>query len=203
MATAETNEEKCDWLHTKFFPLPMLTSSIPSDPVYPPPAWTWEPISDDLLHRVVDKMKLYKATFSESIPNCVIKECTNLLIPFVGPIFRSLDELGHFPEEWAELRISVLRKPGKPDYDVPGAYRLITLKKGLPCWLYGAKDLQHIVEAEIAGIFPRTQFSKRPGRSTTDALHKVVKVVKDAWRVGKCCHCALHGSQGGVPQCSP
>ncbi|KAJ7315618.1 hypothetical protein DFH08DRAFT_631506, partial [Mycena albidolilacea] len=157
-ATAETNEEKCDWLRTEFFPPPMLTSSVPPDPVYPPPAWTWEPISDDLLRRAADKMKPYKAMFPESIPNCVIKECTKLLIPFVGPIFRSLDELGHFPEEWAELRISVLRKPGKPDYDVPGAYRLIALTKGLPRWLYGAKDLQQVAEAEIAGILPRNQF---------------------------------------------
>jgi hypothetical protein len=47
---------------------------------------------------------------------------------------------------------------------------------------YGAKDLQQVAEAEIAGILPRNQFRARPGRSTTDALHKLVKVVKDAWR---------------------
>ncbi|KAJ7353146.1 hypothetical protein DFH08DRAFT_628397, partial [Mycena albidolilacea] len=75
---------------------------------YPTPAWCWKPVSDDLLRRAAEKMKPYKATFPESIPNCVIKQCTNLLIPFVGPIFRSLDELGHFPDEWSELRIPVL-----------------------------------------------------------------------------------------------
>jgi hypothetical protein len=45
----------------------------------------------------------------------------------------------------------------------------------LPRWLYGAKDLQQVAKAEIAGILPANQFGARPGRSTTDALHKVVK----------------------------
>jgi hypothetical protein len=163
----------------------MPVSSVPPDPVFPPPAWEWKPVSDDLLHRAAEKMKPYKAMFPESIPNCVIKQCTNLLIPFVGPIFRSFDKLGHFPDDWSELRIPVLRKPGKPDYDVPGAHRPIALTKGLPQWLYGAKDLQQVAEAELAGILPANQFGARPGRSTTDALHKVVKVVKDAWRDDK------------------
>ncbi|KAJ7346404.1 hypothetical protein DFH08DRAFT_622902, partial [Mycena albidolilacea] len=157
-AEAATNEEKSDWLRAEFFPPRMAESSVPPDAVYPPPAWKWEPVSDELLRRAADKMKPYKATFAESIPNCVIKQCTNLLIPFVGPIFRSLDELGHFPEEWSELRIPVLRKPGKADYDVPGAYRPIALTKGLPRWLYGAKDLQQVAAAEIAGILPKNQF---------------------------------------------
>ncbi|KAJ7362928.1 hypothetical protein DFH08DRAFT_630807, partial [Mycena albidolilacea] len=158
IATAETDEEKCAWLRTEFFPPRMLVSSVPPDPVFPPPAWVWKPVSDDLLHRAAEKMKPYKATFPESIPNCVIKQCTNLLIPFVGPIFRSLDKLGHFPDDWSELRIPVLRKPGKPDYDVPGAHRPIALTKGLPRWLYGAKDLQQVAEAELAGILPANQF---------------------------------------------
>ncbi|KAJ7321392.1 hypothetical protein DFH08DRAFT_635296, partial [Mycena albidolilacea] len=129
VATAATNEEKCEWLCAEFFPPHMAESLVPPDAAYPPPAWEWKPISDELLRCAADKMKLYKATFPQSIPNCVIKQCTNLLIPFVGPIFRSLDELGHFPKEWSELRIPVLRKLGKADYDVPGAYHPITLTK--------------------------------------------------------------------------
>jgi hypothetical protein len=122
-----------------------------------------------------------------------------LLIPFVGPIFHSLDKLGHFPDDWSELRIPVLRKPGKLDYDVPGAHRPIALTKGLPRWLYRAKDLQVVAEAELAGILPANQFGARPGRSTTDALHKVVKVVKDAWRVGKVATVLCMDVKGAFP----
>ncbi|KAJ7347815.1 hypothetical protein DFH08DRAFT_936603 [Mycena albidolilacea] len=120
---AETDEEKCAWLRTEFFPPRMTVSSVPPDPVFPPPAWEWKPVSDDLLHRAAEKMKPYKATFPESIPNCVIKQ---------WPIFRSLDKLNHFPDDWSELRIPVLRKPGKPDYNVPGAHQPIALTEGLP-----------------------------------------------------------------------
>jgi hypothetical protein len=114
-ASAETDKDKCKWLQAEFFSPQMSVLSVPPDPVYPAPVWLWKPVSDDLLWCVADKMKPYKAMFPESIPNCVIKQCTNLLIPFVGPIFRSLDELSHFPDEWSELRIPVLQKPGKPD----------------------------------------------------------------------------------------
>jgi hypothetical protein len=57
VATAETDEEKCAWLRTEFFPPRMTVSSVPPDPVFPPPAWEWKPVSDDLLHRAAEKMK--------------------------------------------------------------------------------------------------------------------------------------------------
>ncbi|KAJ7364772.1 hypothetical protein DFH08DRAFT_799086 [Mycena albidolilacea] len=126
MATVESDEDKCSWLCAEFFPLQMPVSSVPPDPIYPPPAWQWKPVSDDLLCRTAEKMKPYKAMFPESMPNC--------------SICYLLDKLGHFPSEWSELRSPVLRKLGKPDYDVPGAYRPIALTKGLLRQLYGTKD---------------------------------------------------------------
>jgi hypothetical protein len=141
-------------------------------------------MSDDILRLAAGKMKPYKSTFPDSAPNCVIKICTDLLLPFLGPIYRSLDELRHYPAEWAELRILVMRKPGKSSYAELGAHRPIALSKGFARWLNGAKDIQQVSEAELAGVLPRNQYGARPGRSTTDALHKVFKVIKDAWREG-------------------
>ncbi|KAJ6453773.1 hypothetical protein C8R45DRAFT_846902, partial [Mycena sanguinolenta] len=158
LARAETNEEKCEWLKEEFFPPVMEESSVPDNPVYPPPAWEWKPVSDTLLRRAAARMKPYKATFPGSVPNCIIKECTNLLLPFLGPIYRSLDELGHFPEGWSELHVAVIRKPGKSDYANPGAHRPIALTKGFARWWYAAKTLQQVTEAELAGVLPDRQF---------------------------------------------
>ncbi|KAJ7138919.1 hypothetical protein C8R46DRAFT_813826, partial [Mycena filopes] len=156
--TAITNEDKSSWLRGEFFPAPMAESSVPEHTEYPPPAWEWEPVSDDLLRRAIGRMKPYKATFPDSTPNCVFLECTNLLVPFLGPIYRSLDDLEHYPADWAELRVVVLRKPGKPDYANPAAHRPIALTKGLPRLWYAAKTLQCVAEAELAGILPRNQY---------------------------------------------
>ncbi|KAJ7062845.1 hypothetical protein C8F01DRAFT_929311, partial [Mycena amicta] len=72
-------------------------------------------------------MKPYKATLPGSPANCVFKECENLLVPFLGPIFRALDRLKHYPDGWADIMTLVLRKPGKPDYTNPSAFRNIVL----------------------------------------------------------------------------
>ncbi|KAF7354515.1 RNA-directed DNA polymerase from transposon X-element [Mycena venus] len=199
VATAETNEEKVALFKEEFFPPKMEQSSVPANPVYPPPKWEWKPVTDEVIRRAIDKMQPYKATFPGSEPNCVFKQCTNLLLPFLGPIFRSLDELGHFPEGWNELRVLVLRKPGKASYTEPGAHRPIALTKGLPRLWYGCKTLQCVAEAELAGILPKNQFGACPGRSTTDALHKVVKVIKDAWREGKVATVLCMDVKGAFP----
>ncbi|KAJ7760951.1 hypothetical protein B0H16DRAFT_1312580, partial [Mycena metata] len=158
VGTAESNEAKSEWFRAEFFPPKMRVSSVPPDAGYPPPAWDYEPTSDEVLRRAIDKMKPYKATFPGSEPNCVFKECTNLLIPFIGPIYRSLDELEHFPDGWNELRVLVLRKPGKPSYAEAGAHRPIALTKGFARLWYACKATQWVAEAELAGILPANQF---------------------------------------------
>jgi exonuclease III len=197
--TAVTNEVKSQWLKKEFFPPAMEVSSVPAIPLYPPPAWEWKPVSDALIGCAIDCMKPYKATFPGTTPNCVFKECTNLLVPYLGPIYRSLDDLNHYPDGWAELRVLVLRKPGKSNYAEPGAHRPIALTKGLPRLWYACKTLQCVAEAELAGILPKNQYGARPGRSTTDALHKVVKVVKDAWRKGKVATVLCMDVKGAFP----
>ncbi|KAJ6589311.1 hypothetical protein B0H19DRAFT_923104, partial [Mycena capillaripes] len=86
----------------------MPTSSVPAEAEYPPPAWKWEPISDALLRRAIGRMRPYKATYPDSISNSVFVQNTNLLIPFIGPIFRTLDTLKHYPRGWADILSLVL-----------------------------------------------------------------------------------------------
>jgi hypothetical protein len=64
----------------------------------------------------------------------------------------------------------VLRKPGKPDYAVPGAYRPISLLNTLGKLLEAviARRLSYL--AEKHGLLPDTQFGRRPGRTTEQAL---------------------------------
>ncbi|KAJ7639657.1 hypothetical protein DFH06DRAFT_922415, partial [Mycena polygramma] len=152
------NEEKTRWLRQEFFPPKMPVSSVPADPVYPAPAWTWKPLSNKILHDAIARMKPYKATLPGTPPNCVFQECANILVPFLGPIYRSLQELEHFPDWWAALHILVLRKPGKGNYAVPGAHRPIALTDGWARVQYAALTLQTVSEAELAGVLPNNQY---------------------------------------------
>ena len=45
----------------------------------------------------------------------------------IHQIFTASVEIGYYPKRWKTALIIVLRKPGKPDYSVPGAYRPISL----------------------------------------------------------------------------
>jgi hypothetical protein len=104
-----------------------------------------------------------------------------LLVPFLGPIFRATFTLKIYPEQWKKSSTIVLRKPGRPDYSLPKAYRPITLLDTMAKLLSScvANDLTYI--AEQHQLLPPTHFGGRPGRSTTDSLHLLTKFITDAW----------------------
>ena len=85
-------------------------------------------------------------------------------------IFAASIELGYHPQRWRSAKIVVLRKPGKPDYSLPGAYRPISLLNTLGKLLEAviARRLSYL--AEHYGLLPDTQFGGRPGRTTEQAL---------------------------------
>ncbi|KAJ5244713.1 hypothetical protein N7489_004809 [Penicillium chrysogenum] len=63
-----------------------------------------------------------------------------------------------------------MRKPGKPDYSLPGAYRPISLLKTLGKLLEAVMARRLFFFAEQYGLLPDTQFGGRPGRTTEQAL---------------------------------
>ncbi|KAJ7117901.1 hypothetical protein C8R43DRAFT_831001, partial [Mycena crocata] len=152
------NEEKSALLRREFFPPKMAISAVPPNPVYPPPAWKWEPVSDALLHRAIRRMKPYKATYPGSTPNCVYINNANVLVPHLGPIYRSIDTLGYYPKNWSDVMTLVAPKPGKANYSDPSAWRPIVLAQGDSRLLNLAKTLQCSEEAELAGIFPSNHY---------------------------------------------
>ena len=85
---------------------------------------------------------------------------------FITGLFITSIDLGYHPKRWRSAKIVVLRKPGKPDYSVPGAYRPIsrlnTLGKLLKAVM--AQRLSHL--AEKHGLLPDTQFGGRQDHRT-------------------------------------
>ncbi len=78
----------------------------------------------------------------------------------------------------------VLRKPNKPDYTTPKAYRPITLLDTMSKTLLSCIARTLTVESERHELLERHQFGARPGHTTTDALHMLNSFVKDTWQKG-------------------
>ena len=83
---------------------------------------------------------------------------------------------------WKHFKTITLRKPGKPDYSLPKAYRPIALEDTLSKVVESLMARKLAMLAEQYDLLPPTHFGGRPGRNTTDAILHLVQQVKDAWR---------------------
>jgi Reverse transcriptase (RNA-dependent DNA polymerase) len=92
---------------------------------------------------------------------------------------------GYHPKSWRKAIAIALRKPNKPDYSNPRAYRLITLLECL------AKVLERIVAKHLTflagqlNLIPPNQFGGRSNCSTDDAIITFITDVQTAWNTGK------------------
>ncbi|EGD99960.1 hypothetical protein TESG_08624 [Trichophyton tonsurans CBS 112818] len=117
----------------------------------------------------------------DGIPALVWKHLWQYISKVVARIFAASIELGHYPRQWKRARIVVLRKPGKPDYSVPGAYRPISLLNTLGKLLEAVMARRLTYYAETHGLLPDTQFGGRPGRTTEQALLVLANAIDRAW----------------------
>jgi hypothetical protein len=92
------------------------------------------------------------------------------LWPYVSPtmtrIFKASIDLGHYPQQQKAAKIVVLRKPGKPDYTTPSAYRPISLLNTLGKLLEAATARRLPYYTETHRLLPDALFGGRPGPNT-------------------------------------
>ena len=112
-------------------------------------------------------------------------------------------ERGFLYKPWKASTTVVLRKPGKPRYNVPKAYRPIALLNMM--W----KTLTVIVASHITHLTEKHQlllqnhFRGRPGHITTDTLHLLTLKIKDAWCAGKVVAILFLDIEGAFPNAVP
>jgi len=179
--TTQDNNRKSELLYNVFFRPSPENDYVDPEHAYPPPVCEFNPITDKQIHRAITKLSPYKAPGLNGISNIVFIKCADILVPYMGPIFRATFSLRVYPDEWKRLSTIVLRKPGRPDYSIPKAYRPITLLDTMAKILSScvADDLTYI--AEEHNLLPQTHFGGRPGRSTIDSLHLLTKFITNSW----------------------
>lgn len=72
----------------------------------------------------------------------------------------------------------MLRKPGKPSYSKPGAWRLIALLNTISKLIESLMARRLSQAAEEHGLFPNTQMGARPSRLTETALKLLIAQVR-------------------------
>ena len=101
----------------------------------------------------------------------MFKNCADTLTPHLLCIYKAVFLLNTYYPAWREFNTVVLRKPGKPDYSVPKAYRPIALLNTTAKLLTAivTDNMSHLIKTNH--LLPSTHFGGRPGCSTTDSLH--------------------------------
>src|SRR5271155_4343362 len=176
------NQGKSKALHEVFFYQPPEDFGVDPNQQYPEPTIDFEEVSNEEIIRMAKSLNPYKAPGLNGISNSVLTHCADLLTPHLGPIFRATFNVGYYPQKWKKYKTIVLRKPGKPDYSIPNAYRPIALLNVFAKLLSACvKELwEH--HAERLSLLPKSQYGGCKGRTATDAIHSLVDFTKRVWR---------------------
>lgn len=184
--TVLTNEEKAEALGDIFFttpppPQPTLPPDDDAPSEHPTPLEPALPITEQRIHDHISRLAAHKAPGLDGIPNVVLKKCADHIASHLATIFNAVFELGVYHQSWKDSITCVLRKPGRPSYQAPKAYRPIALLSTIGKLLSAivADDMSRLIEEHE--LLPETHFGGRPCRTTTDALHYIVNRVKSAW----------------------
>jgi len=194
-----SNEEKAETFVKIFFPPPPPPTNEHEDYEYPEPLPDPPQITPEQLHKHLCKVSPYKAHGPDEIPNVVLQRCALLIHERLIRIFQAILNLNIYYDPWREFTTVVLRKPGKPSYIVPKAYRPVALIATM------AKILTSIVAEIISDLvethqlLPKTHFGGRPGRTTTDAVHYLTHKIKEAWRSDKVVSVLFLDVEGAFP----
>ncbi|CAG8891920.1 unnamed protein product [Penicillium nalgiovense] len=173
------NEDKARAFMDAFFPA-MNTPEI-SPPTATETELQWHPITELEIERSLKAAKGNTAPGEDNLPMLVWKKLWKYLKVFIVSIFTVCIELGHHPRQWRSAKIIVLRKPGKPDYSAPGAYRPISLLNTLGKLLEAVMARRLSYVAEKHSLLPNSQFGGRPGRTTEQALLVLSSAIDKAW----------------------
>jgi len=119
---AESNTDKSQLLFDSFYRAHNPEHGTKADAAYPPPKFVFAPITDAQVLRAISQLHAYKAPGDNNIPNTIFVKCSNILVPYLSLLYRATFSLAIYPQEWKDSQTVVLRKPGKPNYTVPGAY---------------------------------------------------------------------------------
>lgn len=178
-----SNHKKSTIIAVLFFPLPLANDFIPPDALYPDPVAS--PFtSAEITHPSSNSVGIRRPgwmIFVTLFTNNVLVSSSSYLMHLFNAIFT----LRTYYELWKKFTMVVLHKPEKLNYTVPKVFCPITLLNTLDKLLSAVVAERLTFTLEQYHLLLNTHFEGRPGRYTTDSLHLLEEIVKNAWRSHK------------------
>ena len=136
--------------------------------------------SNSRMAEVIKGVKVSSCSGPDDISYKVLSHCWDTVSPALQFIFRDCITLGILPEGWLMAEGIFLKKPDKPDYTNPKAFRMINLA---PCVLKVFERLMkwHLeIDLGLDFFLHFQQFGFRKGSSCDDALHNLCATIEKA-----------------------
>ena len=125
-----------------------------------------------------------KAPGPDAILNRLLKYCKALELP-LATLFTACLQTHYHPRAFKVSHTIVLRKPQKPSYNTPKAYRPIALLNTIGKVLEKIMANRLSALAERENLLPESQMGARPHRSTLSAMELLTEQVKTIWHNDK------------------
>lgn len=177
---ANSFAEKCSTLRETLFPKPPEAPPPTWHDYAPKNRWEWPELDPKELEAACSGQIKGKTPGPDAINQDIIiaayKACPDVFYRVFGLLFNS----GYHPKCWRQAIGAILKKPGKPDYTVPKAYRVISLLNclGKINERIVAKRLGFLAEKTSKLLHP-SQIGGRLKKSAIDAALLLSNIVEE------------------------
>lgn len=89
--------------------------------------WEWPELTPDEVEKACYRPSRGKAPGSDGISWSMIEQAYRANEEIIFQVYSLYFNLGYLPKCWRQVTGIVLRKPAKPEYSQPKAYRVISL----------------------------------------------------------------------------
>ncbi len=168
-------KSKCQAFLTTLFPTPPQTDS-PQWKNYQESRWEWPKVSEIEIERAIFSSAKKKAPGPDKISFLILQKAYRAIPSLFHTVFKALVDSGYHPENWREAIGIALKKPNKPDYSNPKAYRIISLLNCL------AKTSEKIIATRLGYLASTTNLladSQIGGRVQNSALDTAMALMHE------------------------
>jgi hypothetical protein len=190
-STAILPQAKADALAERFYPVSDANLTDIQDTSFTDESYEIPPLLVDRQVTVDDIAAILRTVYPDkcpgpdSIPNRFLKAMGQPLVRAIHSLIEVCLALEYFPTAFKHARTIVLRKPSKPDYSAPSAWRPIALLNTIGKVLEVVLDRKLRTTAEEYHLFPDCQMGNRTNRSTDTALALLVEQIRTVWESKK------------------
>jgi len=160
--------QKCDIFRSTLFPMPPSSTAVNLDHYQPNPDWKWPRLSRIELRQACTTKIKGTTPGSDLVVHEIIVQAYLANPEVFFWIYSLFINRGYHPKIWKQAIGVILKKPSKPDYSQPKAYRVISLLSCLgkvPERIL-AKRLNYL--AETTNLLHKSQIGGRLSKSAID-----------------------------------